>query len=359
MGRFIAATMRWISFLLVLSPALVFGATYEETRNVVDSAEKKFKCTYKLNYNNKGVFSKAKSTATCTPKKNGKVVEETFDIKEIGKSVTVKHTIKKGKKTITSISVKDYVAPTTTAASAPAPDMTHDCTCKMSPDSQGNFMTAVRSAVPAVVNRQLFGGGLGGGLLSNLGNLPGAAAPAAAPAPGGLDLGSLLAGGAAGGSNDLVTNLAMQVAQQQINDFINNGGAEDAITNLVESGQLEDMVMNFVESGQAEQLIGQMMENVDMEQIVGQAMENVDMEEMMGQMTESLEEQMAENMENGEFGPLGEMLQSLESLEMNGGLEELMANMEENMQGGLMGPEMLAQLGNMQLNMKCSCTHIA
>merc|ERR1711970_133343 len=140
MGRFIAATMRWISFLLVLSPALVFGATYEETRDVVDSAEKKFKCTYKLNYNAKNVFNKAKSTATCTPKKNGKVVEETFDIKEIGKSVTVKHTIKKGKKTITSISVKDYVAPTTTAAPAPAPDMTHDCTCKMSPDNLGSLL---------------------------------------------------------------------------------------------------------------------------------------------------------------------------------------------------------------------------
>merc|ERR1739844_24727 len=351
MGRFIAATMRWISFLLVLSPALVFGATYEETRDVMDSAGKKFKCTYKLSYNAKNVFNKAKSTATCTPKKSGKVVEETFDIKEIGKSVTVKHTIKKGKKTITSINIKDYVAPTTTAAPAPASDMTHDCTCKMSPDSEGNFMTAVRSAVPAVVNRQLFGGPLS--------NLIGAAAPAPAPAPGGLDLGSLLAGGAAGGSNDLVTNLAMQVAQQQVNDFINNGGAEEAIINLVESGQLEDMVMNFVESGQAEQLIGQMVENVDMEQLVSQAMENVDMEEMMSEMTQSLEQQMAENMENGEFGPLGEIMQSLEALEMNGGLEELMANMEENMQGGLMGPEMLAQLGNMQLNMKCSCTHIA
>merc|ERR1712013_657069 len=340
--RFIVTTMRWISFLLVISPALVFGAIFEETRDVVDSAGKKFKCTYKLSYTAKQVFNKKKSTATCTPKKSGKVVEETFDIKEIGKSVTVKHTIKKGKKTITSLEVKDYVAPTTTSAPAPAADMTHDCTCKMSPDSQGNFMTAVRSAVPTVINRQLFGGGI----LSNLGNLPGLAPPVPAPAPGGLDLGSLLAGGAAGGSNDLVTNLAMQVAQQQINDFINNGGAEDAITNLVESGQLEDMVMNFVESGQAEQMIGQMMENVDME-------------EMMGEITESLEQQMAENMENGEFGPLGEMLQSMESLEMNGGLEELMANMEENMQGGLMGPEMLAQLGNMQLNMKCSCTHIA
>merc|ERR1711875_164076 len=325
MGRFIATTMRWISFLLVISPALVFGAIFEETRDVFDSAGTKFKCTYKLSYNAKKVFNKKKSTAICTPKKSGKVVEETFDIKEIGKSVTVKHTIKKGKKTISSLVVKDYVAPTTTSAPAPAADMTHDCTCKMSPDSQGNFMTAVRSAVPTVVNRQLFGGGI----LSNLGNLPGLVppAPAPAPAPGGLDLGSLLAGGAAGGSNDLVTNLAMQVAQQQINDFINNGGAEDSITNLVESGQLEDMVMNFVESGQAEQMIGQ-------------AMENVNMEEMMGEITESLEQQMAENMENGEFGPLGEMLQSMESLDMNGGLEELMASME-NMQGGLIGPEML------------------
>merc|ERR1712243_342252 len=364
MGRFIATTMRWISLILVISPALVFGATFEEKRNVVDSAGNEFKCTYKLSYNAKKVFNKAKSTATCTPKKSGEVVEKTFDIKEIGKSVTVKHKIKKGKKAITSLNVKDYVAPTTTPAPAPGAGMTHDCTCKMTPDSQGNFMTAVRSAVPTVVNRQLFGGGpLAGGLLPNLGNLPGlpapVPAPVPAPAPGGLDLGSLLAGGAAGGSKDLVTNLAMQVAQQQINDFINNGGAEDAITNLVESGQLEDMVMNFVESGQAEQMIGQMMENVDMEQMVGQAMENVNMEEMMGEITESLEQQMAENMENGEFGPLGEMLQSMESLEMNGGLEELMANMEENMQGGLMGPEMLAQLGNMQLNMKCSCTHVA
>merc|ERR1711892_1136248 len=246
MGRFITATMGWISLLLVISPALVFGATYEETRTVVDSAGTKFKCTYKLSYNNAAKFSKAKSSATCTPKKSGKTVTETFNIEKIGKSVTVKRTIKKGKKAVTSIVVEDYVAPTTTAA--PALDATHDCTCKMSPDSQGNFLTSVRSAVPAVVNRQLFGG-----LLGNLG----AAAPA--PAPAGLDLGSLLGGGSSGG-NDLVTNLAMQVAEQQLNDFINNGGAEDAITNLVESGQLEEMVTNFVESGQAEEMIGKMME---------------------------------------------------------------------------------------------------
>merc|ERR1712106_179963 len=166
--RFITATMKWISLLLVISPALVFGATYEETRTVVDSAGTKFKCIYKLSYNNAAKFSKAKSSATCTPKKSGKTVTETFNIEKIGKSVTVKHTIKKGKKAVTSIVVEDYVAPTTTAA--PDLDPTHDCTCRMSPDSQGNFLTSVRSAVPVVVNRQLFGG-----LPGNLG--------AAAPAP--------------------------------------------------------------------------------------------------------------------------------------------------------------------------------
>merc|ERR1711892_1003967 len=309
--RFITATMKWISLLLVISPALVFGATYEETRTVVDSAGTKFKCTYKLNYNNAAKFSKAKSSATCTPKKSGKTVTETFNIEKIGKSVTVKHTIKKGKKAVTSIVVEDDVAPTTTAAPAPALDPTHDCTCRMSPDSQGNFLTSVRSAVPA---------------------------------PAGLDLGSLLGGGSSGG-NDLVTNLAMQVAEQQLNDFINNGGAEDAITNLVESGQLEEMVTNFVESGQAEEMIGKMMENVDMEQ-------------MMDGMVGELEQQMVENMENGELGPLGEMMQSMDSMDMNGGLEELMANME-NMEGGLMSPEMLSQLGNMELNMKCACSPVA
>ena len=82
-------------------------ATYEETRTVVDSAGTKFKCTYKLSYNNAAKFSKAKCSATCTPKKSGKTVTETFNIEKIGKSVTVKHTIKKGKKAVTSIVVED------------------------------------------------------------------------------------------------------------------------------------------------------------------------------------------------------------------------------------------------------------
>merc|ERR1711915_1047233 len=106
MGRSVAAKMKWISGLLILLPLLVNGATYEETRQVKDSAGRKFTCTYKLVYNNKGEFNKAKSSAVCKPNKTGKTVTETFVIENIGKSVTVKHAVKKGKKAITSILIQ-------------------------------------------------------------------------------------------------------------------------------------------------------------------------------------------------------------------------------------------------------------
>merc|ERR1740128_745793 len=294
--------MKWVCLLLIVSPAFVAGGTYEETRDVVDSAGKKFKCTYKLSYTKKAV-SKGKSSVSCTPNKPGKTITETFVIEELGKSVSVKHTIKKGKESISAITMEDYVAPTAAPFEA-----THDCSCKMAPESLAGLSTSVRSSVPAVVNRQLLGGGLFSNLLAN------GAAPAPSPASNGLDLASLLGGGSS--SNDLVTQLAMQVAQQQVDDFINNGGAEEAITNLVESGQLEEMATNFVESGEMEE-----------------SMQNGEWEAMMAE------------------GPLGEMM---ESMNVTGDLEELMAQMENG--GGLLGPDMLSQMGNMELNMKCSCS---
>merc|ERR1712087_743046 len=141
----------------------------------------------------------------------------------------------------------------------------------------------------------------------------------------------------------------MGVAQQQLNDFINNGGAEEAITNLVESGQLEEMVTNFVESGQAEAVAGQVMENVNMEEVVGQ---------LAGQ----LEQQMAENIQNGgellSGNPLGEMLQSVETMNVNTGLEELLNSMP-NIDSPLISSELASQLGNMEMLMQCSCNPIA
>merc|ERR1719495_840982 len=323
--------MKWVCLVLILSPSLVLGLSYSETREVVDSAGKTLECEYTVVYTAKGVVNKGKSKVVCTPNTAGKPVQQTFILEDVGQSVTVKHSIKKGKEKITGITKEEYVPPTTT--SAPPAEGAMDCACKMPSDSQTGLLTAVRSSVPSALNRQL----LGGGLLSNL------------------------AGSVTAPSNDLVTQMATQIAQQQIDDFINNGGAEEAITQLLESGQLEQMVTEFIESGQAEEMMSQVMESVDMEA-------------MMGELVETLENQMEESMQNGGFEEMIAGTPLEEMMNMNGGLEELMnmnVGLEElmNMNGGLeelfgngeglLSPEMLAEMGDFELHMQCNCSPAA
>jgi hypothetical protein len=117
-------------------------------------------------------------------------------------------------------------------------------------------------------DRQLFGnlgnlGNLGNfGNLGNLGNLGNIPAPTPAPAPvspllgllggnsgGSVDLASLLgAAGGSTGSSDVINQIAMQIAQQQLDNFINNGGADAAMTDIVESGKLEEMINSMMEN---------------------------------------------------------------------------------------------------------------
>merc|ERR1712168_1669784 len=110
---------------------LISGATYKETRKVTDSSGDKFSCKYSIFYNSKTVV-KAKSSVTCSPNTNGKAISEIFVIESLGKSVTLKHAIKKGKDTISAVSLEDYVAPTTSApAPAPASGEAMDCSCRL------------------------------------------------------------------------------------------------------------------------------------------------------------------------------------------------------------------------------------
>merc|ERR1712179_468627 len=101
------ATMRWIYFLVVISPALVFGATYKETRPVTDDSGKAFKCSYVLAYKsrNDARFIRTRSSVSCLPDvKEGGTVTESFDI--VGKSVSVTHSIQEGKDRIRRIVVE-------------------------------------------------------------------------------------------------------------------------------------------------------------------------------------------------------------------------------------------------------------
>ena len=81
-------------------------ATYKETRKVTDSSGKKFTCTYSLFYNSKTV-TKSKSSVSCTPNTKGKSISQDFVIESLGKTVTVKHSIKKGKDAISAVTLKD------------------------------------------------------------------------------------------------------------------------------------------------------------------------------------------------------------------------------------------------------------
>merc|ERR1711981_202688 len=126
------ATMRWVSFLLVISPAVVFGEMYNEGRKVTDSKGKMFYCEYSLFYNKPDKFIKTKSSASCTPNKTSRnVVTTTLDIEDMNVNATVTLVIQRGRGTISKMVVEDK---SDVAAPAPAQEETQDCTCKMNQD---------------------------------------------------------------------------------------------------------------------------------------------------------------------------------------------------------------------------------
>jgi len=400
-------------FIVVAAISTINAATLKEKRTVKDSSGKTFECTYSISYNKKTV-SKPKSSVNCSPKANGKVVTQEFFIESLGKTATVKHTIRRGKGSISAITLKDYVAPTPSPPPpSPSPSTTTgegnnmNCSCRL-PGMGGDVMgrmsgkeaferkilikplataasrgkghggyygstgvssglsSLLSSVIPLALAALLAGIVAAGGttllttlvntffssivniigrklpmeelaetedqqarLLAKLndrqlfGNLLGGLNPPpapAAPAPSGiLDLSSLLGGASNGGAldlasllgggtstNDLVAQVAAQVVQQQINEFIGNGGAEAALNNFIESGQMEEMVNNMVENAAA----------------------NINTDEIMANLEENLSE-------------------------INGGIDELLneANLEE-----LMGSFKLEDLmTEMEMEMQCSC----
>merc|ERR1711887_226942 len=431
MGEQSFSSMKTAILVLAVVP-LISGAIHKETRKVTDSDGKEFTCKYSIFYNSKTVV-KTKSSVTCTPNTKGKAISEIFVIESLGKSVTLKHAIKKGKDTISAVSLEDYVAPTTSTP-APASGEAMDCTCRL-PGMDSTEMG--RSGIPfqllgeadsdrkilkpAAVTRGKGGGHHGGyhggyhghghavskpslssiiplaltailagllafggttllnlllqttvniigrslpvdelaqaedsqarllaklndrQLLGNLlGNIQPLPLPALAPAPanpllgilggsngGGLDLETLLgAAGSSSGPNDMVNQIAMQVVQQQIEDFINSGGAEAAMTDFIESGKMEEMMNSIMES----------------------AIENIDTEELMANIQSNLEENLGEM--NGEFE---EFMSEANIEEM---LEEMMGGFKlEDIMGGMNMTELMngMDLNTMEMQMQCSC----
>merc|ERR1711990_987800 len=277
------------------------------------------------------VVYRRQSSVQCDPDTNGKQTTEDIIIAEAGMSVAVTYQPRKGKTGIKKTVVSEYTAPTTTAApttaapattgAAPATggsmtmDGVMDCTCMpnmtamqadmesmMDMDSmmsatgrairyvkkvengqlrvrpvpvvkdriigeilisalRSQIQTAITSAISSLITnalgrslvptnkvskvalRQFFTGGL-------LGQL---AAPATDAA-------------ASSGTN-IMEDMAMNMAQQQIEQMLSSGQLEEMAVEFLSSGQMEQMVQDFMADPETEQMMNAMMSEEEMAQL--------------------------------------------------------------------------------------------
>merc|ERR1712243_335978 len=405
MGRHcLVATMKLLLLVFVISSAAALE-TYTETRDITDSAGTTFSCLYTLVYDaTRKVVFRRQSTVKCDPDTNGKQTTEEIIIAEAGMSVAVTYQPRKGKTGIKKTVVSEYVAPTTTAAPTTAPaapgttgmpgtggmmDGVMDCTCMPNMTAMQESMmgangrairyvkkvengqlrvrpvpvvkdriigallisafrsqiqTAITSAISSAISSALAGRSLeptnkvskvalrqllpalgNGGLFGQLGN-------------GGL-LGQV--DGAASSGTNVMEEMAMNMAQQQIEQ-------------MLASGQLEEMAMEFLSSGQMEQMVQDFMADPETEQMNDMMAELMKppTEEEMAEMEQAWEEMMSSIMSEEEMAQMEQAwkdweAQMEEEWQANGGLMGMMGMTGEDMQ-------MLMQM--MEMKAHCTCT---
>merc|ERR1712112_760676 len=421
MGQFgrhcLVATMKLLLLLFVISSAAALE-TYTETRDITDSAGTTFSCLYTIVYDaTRKVVYRRQSSVKCDPDTNGKQTTEEIIIAEAGMSVAVTYQPRKGKTGIKKTVVSEYVAPTTTAAPTTAPaapgttgmpgtggmmDGVMDCTCMPNmtamqesmmdmdlesmmsangrairyvkkvengqlrvrpvPVVKDRIIAALRSQIQSLITSAIsnaISSALAGRSLEptnkvskvalrqlfNLGN---------------LGNGGLLGGAASSGTN-VMEEMAMNMAQQQMEQ-------------MLASGQLEEMAMEFLSSGQMEQMVQDFMADPETEQMMNDMMAELlrppteEESAMMMSMVEELmkpptEEEMAE-MEQAWEEMMSSMMSEEEMAQMEQAWKDWEAQMEEEWQanGGLMGmmgmtgEDMQMLMPMMEMKAHCQCT---
>jgi len=371
------------------------------------------------------VVYRKQSSVQCDPDTNGKQTTEDIIIAEAGMSVAVTYQPRTGKTGIKKTVVSDYTAPTTTAApttAAPATtgaasatggsmtmDGVMDCTCMPNMTAMQEDMESMMSAtgrairyvkkvengqlrvrpVPVVKDRiigallisalrsqiqtaitstisSLITNALGRSLLPtnkvskvalrqlfNLGNL----------GNGGL-LGQLAApstDAAASSGTNIMEDMAMNMAQQQIEQMLSSGQLEEMAMEFLSSGQMEQMVQDFMADPETEQMMNDMMAEVMRPPTEEEAAMMMSMmEELMKPPTE---EEMAE-MEQAWEEMMSSMMSEEEMAQMEQAWMDWEAQMEEEWKanGGLMGmmgmtgEDMQMMMQMMEMKAHCQCT---
>merc|ERR1712192_305877 len=175
--------------------------------------------------------------------------------------------------------------------------------------------------VSKVALRQLFNLG-DGGLLGQL-----AAAPADA---------------ASSSGTNIMEEMAMNMAQQQIEQMLS-------------SGELENMAMEFMASGQMEQMIQEFMTSPETEQMMNEMMAEVmkpPTDEEMAEMEQAWTEMMSSMMSEEEMAQMEQAWMDWETQveaewKANGGLMGMM---------GMTGDDMKMMMQMMEMKAHCQCT---
>merc|ERR1712121_363416 len=186
-------------------------------------------------------------------------------------------------------------------------------------------------------------------ILGNLGNggLFGLAAPATDAA-------------ASSGTN-IMEDMAMNMAQQQIEQMLSSGQLEEMAMEFLSSGQMEQMVQDFMADPDPEQMMNDMMaellrppteeESAMMMSMVEELMKPPT-EEEMAEMEQAWEEMMSSMMSEEEMAQLEQAwkdweTQMEEEWQANGGLMGMM---------GMTGEDMQMLMPMMEMKAHCQCT---
>merc|ERR1711936_1402722 len=183
-----------------------------------------------------------------------------------------------------------------------------------------------RSLVPTnkvskVALRQIFGNLGNGGLLGAL----------AAPAT----------GVAASSGTNIMEDMAMNMAQQQIEQMLSSGQLEEMAMEFLSSGQMEQMVQDFMADPETEQMM-----NVMMAEVMRPPTEE-EAAMMMSMMEELMKPPTEEEMAQMEQAWMDWEAQMEEEGKANGGLMGMM---------GMTGEDMQMMMQMMEMKAHCQCT---
>merc|ERR1719182_80183 len=405
--------MKLLLLVFVISSAAALE-TYTETRDITDSAGNTFSCLYTIVYDvSRKVVYRKQSSVQCDPDTNGKQTTEDIVIAEAGMSVAVTYQPRTGKTGIKKTVVSDYTAPTTTTApttAAPATtgaasatggsktmDGVMDCTCMpnmtaMQEDMQSmmdmeSMMTATGRAiryvkkvengqlrvrpVPVVKDRSQIQTAITSAISSAITNALGRSLPANKVSKvalrqlfnGGL-LGQLAAApadAAASSGTNIMEEMSMNMAQQQIEQMLSSGQLEEMAMEFLSSGQMEQMVQDFMADPATEQMMNDMMAEVMRPPTEEEAAMMMSMmeelmkpptEEEMAEMEQAWEEMMSSMMSEEELAQMEQAWMDWESQmeeewKANGGLMGMM---------GMTGEDMQMMMQMMEMKAHCQCT---